>query len=118
MAYFSSTEASSIANPPVRVTGGFADYNPTSTALSTDVPGSKQGGNLWFYNSTNSSTQAMDTDFFTDALDLGIKPGDAMYGIYYSSAASSIVTYFGGFSGVSTSGASLSTGGTMTSTFA
>lgn len=117
MAYFSSTELSSIANPPVRMAGGFASVNPASTALSTDRPGGRQGGNLWYYNSTNSSTQTQDADFFTDALDLGIRPGDLLFGVYYSSAASSIVSYIGAFSGVSTSGAALSTGATMTSTF-
>ena len=117
MAYVGSTGASSVANPPVRITGGFADYNPTSTALSTAVPGGKQGGNIWFYNSTNSTTDISVANFFTDAHALGMKPGDFVMGVYYSSAASSLVTFQGALSGVSTSGAAVSTGSLITSTF-
>ena len=119
MAYSGSTAASSVANPPIKVViGGMGYSNPASTALSTAVPGGKQGANLWYYSSTNSSTQAMDSNFFSDAWYLGMRPGDLVMGVYYSSAASSVVTYFGAINGVSTDGASLSTGGTVTSTFA
>lgn len=118
MAYSGSTASSSVANPPIKITQGIAAYDRTSTALSTAVPGSKQGASLWFYSSTNSSTEAMDSNFFSDALELGIRPGDVVLGIYYSSAGSSAVTYIGAITGVSTSGANLSTGGTITSTFA
>jgi hypothetical protein len=118
MAYSGSTAASSVANPPILIArGGIGQSNRSATALSTAVPGVKQGSGLWFYSSTNSSTQAQDSNFFSDAWYLGMRPGDCVYGIYYSSAGSSIVTYFGGISAVTTDGASLSTGGTITSTF-
>jgi len=117
MAYYSSTEASSVSNPPVLLVGGIGT-SPYSTALSTAIPGGKQGARVWFYSSTNGTTQTQDAGFFSDAKELGMRPGDLLMGVYYSSAASSVVTYFGAISGVSTSGAALSTGGTVSSTFA
>lgn len=119
MAYSGSTAASSVANPPIKIAmGGIGYSNPSSTALSTATPGGKQGTSLWFYSSTNSSTETMASNFFSDAWYLGMRPGDVILGLYYSSAGSSVVTYLGGITGVSTSGAALSTGGTVTSTFA
>jgi hypothetical protein len=117
MAYFGSTQASSAQNPPVLVARGIGT-SPYSTALSTAIAGGKQGAGLWFYSSTNGSTDTMTAGFFSDAKDLGMRPGDVVLGFYYSSAASSCVVYIGGITGVSTAGAALSTGGTMTSTFA
>lgn len=116
MAYYSSTEASSISNPPLLLVRGIGTA-PYSTALSTAIPGGKQGAGIWYYSSTNGSTDTMTAGFFSDAKLLGMRPGDTVLGVYYSSAASSAVIYAGVITGVSTSGAALSTGATMTSTF-
>ena len=117
MSYSGSTASSSVANPPAKVTQGIAAYDRSSTALSTAIPGVKQGASLWLYNSTNKTTDMTVANFFSDAYDIGIRPGDIVMGIQYSSAASSGVLFFGGITGVSTSGAALSTGCTITSTF-
>ena len=124
MAYLGSTQASSLANPPRCIIPRFMG-GPTSTALSTAVPSDGaqsayqvQGGALWFYNSSHGSTELMASNFFSDAWFLGIRPGDALMGMQWTTAGSSLVTYFGGFASVSTAGANLSTGGTITSTFA
>ncbi len=117
MAYSGTTAATSVSNPPVLLARGLGTA-PYSTALSTAIPGGKQGAGLWFYSSTNDSTSTMAAGFFSDAKELGMRPGDVVMGVYYSSAASSGVTYMGVITGVSTAGCALSTGGTMTSTFA
>ena len=119
MAYQSSTAASSVANPPrclVPSFSGLAGTTNLSTANGANTY-REQGGGLWFYASSHGSTQVQDSNFFTDAKDLGIKPGDVLLGFQWTTAGSSIVTYMGVFAAVSTAGANLSTGGTITSTF-
>lgn len=125
MAYLGSTQATSLANPPRLLVGsGVFSGNFGSTVLSTAVPsdGSRsayniQGGNVWLYISSHGSTEVMASNFFTDAKQLGMRPGDIMLGMQWTTAGSSIVMYLGGIATVSTAGAALSTGGTMTSTF-
>ena len=109
----------STANPPVLLVGAnLATYDPDATALSTDVPGGKQGMRIWGYSSTNPTATVQGSGFFSNARQLGMQPGDLLFGCYYSSAGSSIVSYGGFISAVSTAGAAnLSTGGTFTSTF-
>lgn len=125
MAYLGSTQASSLANPP-RLLMGTAAFsgNVASTVLSTAVPsdGSRsaynvQGGNVWLYTSSHGSTELMASNFFTDAKQLGMRPGDLLMGMQWTTAGSSLVFYMGGIATVSTAGANLSTGGTITSTF-
>lgn len=125
MAYLGSTQASSLANPPRLLIGsGTFSGNVASTVLSTAVPsdGSRsaynvQGGNVWLYTSSHGSTEVMASNFFTDAKQLGMRPGDILMGMQWTTAGSSLVFYMGGIAAVSTSGANLSTGGTITSTF-
>ena len=124
MAYLGSTQASSLRNPPRCLISGFAG-TPRSTALSTGIPSDglasayrTQGGAVWLYSSSHGSTAAMDTNFFTDAWYIGMRPGDIVLGVQWTTAGSSTVLYMGAIAAVSTSGANLSTGGTVTSTFA
>ena len=77
-----------------------------------------QGGALWVYCSTNLTTDLTASGFFSDGKTLGMKPGDLVLGAQFSSAGSSVTTFLGAITGVSTSGASLSTGSLLTSTFA
>lgn len=117
MAYFGTTQASSLANPPRQLVAGIASP-PLTTGLSTaPVSPGNQGGGLWFYTSTNATTDLTASNFFTDGKLLGMKPGDLVIGNQFSSAGSTIVTFQGSVVGVSTSGASLSTGSLITSTF-
>ena len=123
MAYLGSTQATSLANPPVCVFSRVRS-NVNSTALSTAVPSdgarsayAVQGGSIWQYISSHGSTETMASNFFSDAHYLGIRPGDMLFGLQWTTAGSSLVTYYGAFASVSTAGAALSTGGTITSTF-
>lgn len=118
MAYSGTTAATSLANPPRGVLPSAMSMVVGTTGLST-VPSapSGQGGGLWFYSSTNLTTDLTATNFFTDGKALGMRPGDLVFGVQFSSAGSTVTTFQGAITGVSTSGASLSTGSLMTSTF-
>lgn len=103
MAYSGSTAASSVANPPVRMAGPL-------TMGSTAGP-NPRGGSLWWYHSSDGSTVVSAANYFTDAYYLGMRPGDVVMGSYQSTVGStSGYSYRLWCSGVSTSGASFSTG--------
>lgn len=118
MAYSGSTAATTLANPPRKVVEGVAGLAGT-TGLTTapGAPGA-QGGALWVYSSTNATTDLVASNFFSDGRNLGMRPGDIVIGVQFTSAGSSVQTFIGAITGVSTSGASLSTGSLITSTFA
>lgn len=117
MAYSGTTAGATSANPPIRIDGGLAALSGT-TGLTTapGVPGG-QGVGLWRYTSTNLTTDLTASNFFSDGYSLGMRPGDIVIGSQFSSAGSSVTVFIGAITGVSTSGASLSTGSLMTSTF-
>ena len=120
MAYLGSTAASSVANPPrclIPSFSGLAGTTQLSTGNGTNVY-REQGGGVWLYMSSHGSTEAMDSNFFTDARDIGMRPGDILFGVQWTTLGSSIVFYMGAIRSVSTAGANLSTGGSITSTFA
>jgi len=118
MAYSGSTAASSVANPPRLLVGQIASL-PGTTGLSTATATQhQQGGQVWFYTSTNYSTDILASNFFTDGKNLGMRPGDLVLGNQFSSAGSSVQTFICTVTGVSTSGATLSTGASLTSTHA
>lgn len=128
MAYYGTTQLSTIANPPRLLTAPFATNNalPGSTEyLSTqgstaannpNGPGGG-GGGLWFYASTNLTTDLTASNFFSDGFYMGMRAGDIVQGAQFSSLGSSVTTFIGAIVSVSTAGASLSTGSLMTSTF-
>lgn len=109
MAYAGSTAAT--PNPPVLIASGLG-IGRGSSALTG---GNKQ---LWMYNSTNLTTDITAASFFTDGWYLGMRPGDLVIGTQYTSAGSSVISFWGSISAVTTAGATLSTGGLVTSTFA
>lgn len=108
MSYSGSTATT--PNPALCVSGAL-------TRGSTVLTGnSKQ---LWMYSSTNLTTDLVAAGFFADGKNLGMRPGDIVIGTQYTSAGSSVISFTSVVASVSTDGsASLSTGGTMTSTFA
>lgn len=107
MSYSGST--ASTPNPPVLIGGSLARG---TTALTGN---SKQ---LWMYNSTNLTTDIVASGFFSDGAKIGMKVGDLVIGTQYTSAGSSTVSFTAVVASMTTAGAaSLSTGGTMTSTF-
>lgn len=127
MAYFGTTAASSQSNPPRQLVAPFAN-NPAivgtteflttqgSTASYANAPGGV-GGGLWYYASTNSSTDMTVANFFIDAFYIGMRAGDMVIGVQYTSAGSSVITFQGALNSVTTAGAALSTGSLITSTF-
>ena len=128
MAYYGSTQASSIANPPRLLTNplatnsaiaGSTEYLSTqgsTAANNANAPGGG-GGQLWFYASTNLTTDLVAANFFSDGFYIGMRAGDIVQGAQFSSLGSSVTTFMGAIVSVSTAGASLSTGSVMTSTF-
>lgn len=122
MAYSGSTAATTLANPPRQVIMGLTSpplgasgSSVLSTAPTANPSG--QGGGLWYYASTNLTTDLTASNFFSDGYYLGMRPGDMVFGVQFSSAGSSVQTFQGAIVSVSTSGASLSTGSLITSTF-
>lgn len=119
MAYSGTTAATSLVNPPRNILSAGMSVMPGTTGLTTtptQAPGG-QGGALWMYNSTNLTTDITASNFFTDGKFLGMRPGDLIFGSQFTSAGSSVTSFMGSIVGVSTSGASLSTGSLVTSTF-
>ena len=114
MSYSGTTAASSVANPPnqiARVVGGRLSASSSASAGG--------GGGLWMYNSTNLTTDMTAANFFSEAHYSGMKQGDLVIGTQASSAGSTTqIVFVGAVGAVTTAGAALSTGGTMTSTFA
>lgn len=113
MAYSGTTAASSVANPPHQIASALGGR---LTAASSAAAGG--GGKVWLYNSTNLTTDMTASNFFTEAYYIGMKQGDLVMGVQASSAGSTTqIAYVAALGAVTTSGAALSTGGTMTSTF-
>jgi len=128
MSYYGTTQASSIANPPRQLIAPFAtnaaiagstEYLSTQGSTAANNPNAPGGGGggLWFYSSTNATTDLTATNFFSDGFYLGMRAGDVVMGNQFSSLGSSVTTFVGSIVSVSTAGASLSTGTLMTSTF-
>lgn len=108
MSYAGTTAAT--PNPPQALS---VPLTRGSSTFTTNKPG------LWVYSSTNLSTDVFAAGFFSDGYSLGMRPGDVVIGSQYTSAGSSAIAFIGVVASVSAAGAaSLSTGGTMTSTFA
>jgi len=109
MGYVGTTAASSVSNPPIQIARGLAGGILGSTL---------QGTGVWFYSSTDGTTVMESSTYFTDGFYLGMRQGDVVYGAAGASIGSTTpIAYFGILGAVSTAGAGLSTGGTMTSTF-
>lgn len=117
MAYSGTTAATSLANPPRQMLVASMSMTATTGLSTTPSAPNGQGGAMWYYSSTNLTTDLTATNFFSDGKTLGMHPGDMVMGVQFSSAGSTVTSFMGAIVGVSTSGASLSTGSLMTSTF-
>lgn len=114
MAYAGTTAGTTLTNPLVEMYSVMHGRLFNSSSAATGG-----GGKVWLYNSTNLTTDMTVASFFIDAFYVGAKQGDIVMGVQASSAGSTTqIVYVGALGAVSTSGAALSTGGTMTSTFA
>jgi hypothetical protein len=111
MAYYSSTEKSSISNPPIQLIRGVGGALNTSANYVG-------GSGLWLYSSSNSATELSSGtnsgQFFTDAVALGMKTGDVM--MVVASTASSTIGFAIGSMYVTTAYAYMSTGSQTNST--
>ncbi len=97
MAYFGSSEGSSVSNPMRNVGGAFV----SPTQATTDSSGLSvvadvqrlQGANLWSYCSTNLTTDLRDSAVagtITDGYQLGMRPGDVLCATQFTSHGSSM----------------------------
>lgn len=120
MAYFGTTAASSVSNPPIllqRIAGARTILGTSQTTQWSSGVTRAGGIGDWRYISTNLTTDLTSVGFFTDGLQLGMQVGDVMTGVQYTSAGSSFITFQGVLtSSNSSAGFNLTTGGTMTST--
>lgn len=111
MAYYSSTEKSSLSNPPILMVRGVGGNANTTAAYIG-------GTGLWLYSSSHSATElssgTASGQFFTDAVALGMKTGDVM--MVVGSTASSTIGFAIGSMYVTTAYAFLSTGSQTNST--
>lgn len=117
MAYSGSTAATSLVNVPRCMVPAMSAV-PNTTGLTTGSHHqSQQGGQLWFYSSTNKTTDLFVANFFSDGKALGMKPGDVVFANSFTSAGSSVVSMIGSVTGVTTSGATLAAGSKISSTY-
>lgn len=112
MAYNGTTSTS--PNPPrclFPAMGMPLGWNSTSVQ--------QRAGQVWFYNSSDASTAWMNAGYFTDGRQLGMKIGDMLLGLSWSTESSTGHVFVGGalVTTNSTAGWNLSTGGAVTSTF-
>lgn len=92
MAYSGTTAGTTLANPP-RCIAGPALYGNIGTSVLTTAPAAPnaQGGNVWFYCSTNKTTDITADGFFDDGFYLGMRPGDLVIATQFTSAGSTVI---------------------------
>jgi hypothetical protein len=114
MAYSGTTAATSVSNPPSRVDNSLLSQRNINESTSV-----ANGGSVWTYTSTNLTTDLATANFFSDAKALGMRTGDIVIAATYSTESSTgMELVIGMITGVSTSGAALSTAnGLISSTF-
>lgn len=117
MSYSGSTASSSVSNPPKLLVGQVASIPETTGLSTTAAQQSQQGGQIWYYSSTNKTTDIFVSNFFSDGKRLGMRPGDIVFANSFTSAGSSVVSMIGVITGVSTSGATMASGAQITSTY-
>ncbi len=99
-AYVGTTAASSVANPPIELMNSLGGQGNRPLA----------GSALWYYNSSNSSTEFTTSNFFTDGYYLGMKAGDVVICVYTASAGSTApIPYLCAIGECSTDGATVHT---------
>lgn len=97
--YAGTTEASSLANPPINLVRGIgAIMNQSGNRLGsaanavTSVASTNAfsgGTGLWYYCSSDGATIACSAGYFTDGLALGMRVGDILFNVVQSSYGTS-----------------------------
>ena len=107
MSYSGATAASSLANPPVPIASALYRMSDTSSTAGPQP----RGAQLWWYCSSNATSDVSAANAITDGYYLGMRPGDVMIGSYFSSLGSTTgYSYRLTVTGVTTSGVTFSTG--------
>ncbi len=114
MAYSGTTAATSVSNPPSRI-----DNALLSQRNIRESTGIGEGGSVWTYSSTNTTTDIAASSFFSDAGTLGMRGGDIVICACETTASSTGMTLvIGMLRYTSTSAAALSTAnGLISSTY-
>lgn len=114
MGYSGTTAASSIANPPIQLVKGLGGGSRLASTAMAGI-----GTGLWFYGTTDVSSSAFASGYFSDGYELGMKTGDVVIiSCFISTVTSSGTLTMGIVSSVSTTGGGtqLSSGSFMSST--
>lgn len=107
MAYLGST--ASAPNPPIRIGGVVGGVVNTASTGSG-------GGQLWLWDSSNGTTDALAANYFSDAKRLGMRKGDVV--IMVGCTGSTVGLVIGVLGAVTTDGACIATTGSfISSTF-
>ena len=116
MAYLGTTAASTVSNPPIRVFGGIgagADAHITGGStmyVSGQGTGRNFGQQGWMYHTTDITSAVLASGYFTDALGLGVRPGDLFFFVQQAtSVPSSQMLRLNVVSQVTSNGAAFST---------
>jgi len=115
MAYSGSTAASTLVNTPHRI-----DHGGLAARSLGESTSNAEGRGLWFYNSTNLTTDMVSTGgFFTDGTRLGMRNGDCLISVQTTGTETAPRIMIAGIFGITTGGAArISTASMITSTFA
>lgn len=124
MAYTGTTAASTASNPPRELIPRMGGLAAQTTQLTTAAAGTGGGqdpyrmqtGGLWLYASSEASTAVTAANYFTDAKRLGMRPGDVIFGVSWTTLGSSAELFVSVVNSVTTAGASLSTSARISST--
>lgn len=117
MAYAGTTASSSLQNVPRCLLPQMSGPKATSSADSTSVM--PRNSNVWFYNTSDATSVMCTPGYFTDGKGLGMRHGDLMMGVSWSSYAATAALSFWGMIGAtnSSAGFNLSTDTMLTSSF-
>lgn len=131
MAYLGTTQASSLANPPISMVESMgagpdshiagstylAFNNAGQSSTNTYREGMSAGGRIWQYFTTDVSTAVLNAGYISDAGALGMRPFDALLILACATTNSTAsVMRWTYVTSISTAGAaSLSSGMTSTS---
>lgn len=95
----SATEASSDRNPPIQIVSIAPTINTYGSILGTATAQSTQrydnGGSLWYYRSSDSSTLVQTAGYFADGQARGMRSGDVMMCVHQTSYGTSPDLSFG-----------------------
>jgi len=117
MSYAGTTAASSLQNVPSNLIPAMSGPKATSSADSTAI--TPRNRSLWFYNTSDATSVLCTAGYFTDGKQLGMKHGDAMLGVSWTTfSATGSYTFLGMlYSSNSTAGFNLSTDSMVSSSF-